>query len=103
MYSATLPSVFGLRYSVFGARCFTAEYRRPNTEHRLRSFHPDPVRVQLAIEVRALDTEGITTFVIPGGQLAVIVGLASFAGVLAALGPARRASRLNVLSAIATS
>ena len=53
--------------------------------------------------IGALDTEGITTFVIPGGQLATIVGLASFAGVLAALGPARRASRLNVLHAIATS
>lgn len=33
----------------------------------------------------------------PDGQLATIVGLASFAGVLAALGPARPASRLNVL------
>ena len=53
--------------------------------------------------IGALDTEGITTFVVPGGQLATIVGLASFAGVLAALGPARRASRLNVLHAIATS
>jgi putative ABC transport system permease protein len=45
---------------------------------------------------------GITTFVVPGTQLAVIVGLAIFAGVLAALGPARRAAKLNVLDAIAT-
>ena len=40
--------------------------------------------------------------VIPGGQLAAIVGLAAVAGVIAALGPARRASKLNVLAAIAT-
>jgi putative ABC transport system permease protein len=51
---------------------------------------------------KALAEDGVTTFVIPGTQLAVIVGLAIFAGVLAALGPARRASRLNILEAIAT-
>jgi putative ABC transport system permease protein len=51
---------------------------------------------------QALSDDGVTTFVIPGGQLAVIVGMAAFAGVLASLGPARRASRLNVLDAIAT-
>ena len=39
---------------------------------------------------------------VPVAQLLVIVGLAIFAGVLAALGPARRAARLNVLEAIAT-
>jgi putative ABC transport system permease protein len=46
--------------------------------------------------------DGVTAFVVPGTQLTVIVGLAVFAGVLAALGPARRAARLNVLEAIAT-
>ncbi len=51
---------------------------------------------------KALAGSGVTTFVVPGGQLLVIVGLAVFAGVLAAVGPARRASRLNVLEAIAT-
>ncbi|HVM52338.1 MAG TPA: FtsX-like permease family protein [Acidimicrobiales bacterium] len=45
----------------------------------------------------------VTTFVVPGGQLTVILALAAFAGVVAALGPARRAARLNVLEAIATS
>ena len=40
--------------------------------------------------------------VIPAAQLATIVGLAAIAGVIAALGPARRAARLNVLTAIAT-
>lgn len=51
---------------------------------------------------KALSDEGVTAFVVPGRQLTVIVGLAAFAGVLAALGPARRAARLNVLDAIAT-
>jgi putative ABC transport system permease protein len=50
----------------------------------------------------AMADDGVTTLVVPGTQLAVIVGLAVLAGVLAALGPARRASRLNVLDAIAT-
>ena len=52
---------------------------------------------------QALAADGVTTFVVPAPQLTVIVGLAIFAGVLAALGPARRAARLNVLEAIATS
>jgi putative ABC transport system permease protein len=51
--------------------------------------------------VQALGREGVTTFAVPATQLAAIVGLAALAGVLAALGPARRASRLNVLDAIA--
>ena len=50
----------------------------------------------------AMAEEGVSRFVVPGTQLTVIVGLAILAGVLAALGPARRASRLNVLEAIAT-
>ncbi len=52
---------------------------------------------------KALADDGVTSFVVPTGQLTVIVGLAVLAGVLAALGPARRAARLNVLEAIATS
>lgn len=50
----------------------------------------------------ALRDEGVTAFVVPGRQLVIIVGLAVLAGVLAALGPARRAARLDVLGAIAT-
>jgi putative ABC transport system permease protein len=46
---------------------------------------------------------GTAVFIVPGTQLAVIVGLAIFAGILAALGPARRAAKLNILDAIATS
>jgi putative ABC transport system permease protein len=42
------------------------------------------------------------SLVFPTTQMLVIVTLAAFAGVIAALGPARRASRLNVLEAIAS-
>jgi putative ABC transport system permease protein len=52
--------------------------------------------------VAALDTEGITELSFPVPNLAVILGLAVLAGVAAATGPARRASRLNVLEAIAS-
>ena len=51
--------------------------------------------------VNGQDAENVM-LVIPAGQLTAIVGLAAVAGVLAALGPARRAGKLNVLSAIAT-
>lgn len=52
--------------------------------------------------VTALDSEGITELDIPGGQLATYMVIAALAGVLAALLPARRAARLNVLRAIST-
>jgi putative ABC transport system permease protein len=53
--------------------------------------------------IRALAAEeGFGTFAVPAGQLAVIVGLAAAAGVLAAVRPARRAARLDILDAIAT-
>jgi len=42
-------------------------------------------------------------FVVPYGQLGVIVAVAAVCGVVAALLPARRAARLDVLAAIATS
>jgi putative ABC transport system permease protein len=44
----------------------------------------------------------VTQFIVPGGQLAIILGIACLAGLLAAAGPARRAAKLNVLDAIAT-
>jgi putative ABC transport system permease protein len=50
--------------------------------------------------VQALESEGFRTFVVPGGQLLVVVLLAALAGVVAAIGPARRAARLDVLAAI---
>jgi putative ABC transport system permease protein len=52
--------------------------------------------------VEALGSEGITVFVVPGTQLAIITVLAALAGIAAALLPARRAARLDVLRAIST-
>ena len=51
--------------------------------------------------VQALGNE-VTTFVVPPTQMTVIVALAALAGVGAALGPARRAAKLDVLDAIAS-
>ncbi len=45
---------------------------------------------------------GLVTFKLPWTQLAVIVVLAAFAGVVAAIIPARRAANMDVLAAIAT-
>jgi putative ABC transport system permease protein len=50
--------------------------------------------------VAALSDQGIKSLVIPGGQLVVYVVLAAVAGVIAAVFPARRAARLDVLAAI---
>jgi putative ABC transport system permease protein len=52
--------------------------------------------------VHALADQGVTQFVVPAVQVGVIVTLAGLAAVLAAAAPARRASKLNVLEAIAT-
>jgi putative ABC transport system permease protein len=52
--------------------------------------------------VTALGDEGITELSIPARQLVVFLALAGLAGVVAAILPARRAARLNVLAAIAT-
>jgi putative ABC transport system permease protein len=49
----------------------------------------------------ALRGQGITSFVIPVAQLIVFLVVAVVAGVIAAWFPARRASRLDVLAAIA--
>lgn len=52
--------------------------------------------------VTALDSEGPVSFAVPAGQLATVVGLGGLAGVVAAVRPAHRAARLDVLTAIAT-
>jgi len=51
--------------------------------------------------VRALDSQGLTVFRIPWTALIVITVLSAIIGVLAAIGPARRASKLVILDAIA--
>ena len=50
---------------------------------------------------RALRDVGATRFALPGGQLVAFVPLAGLAGILAVL-PARRASRIDVLRALAS-
>jgi putative ABC transport system permease protein len=50
--------------------------------------------------VEALADQGITEFAPPGGQLILVVIIGGFAGVLAAIGPARRAAKLDVLRAV---
>ena len=49
---------------------------------------------------QALRNDGVTEFVLPIGQLVVYLVLAGLAGVLAAIWPARRAAKLDVLEAI---
>jgi putative ABC transport system permease protein len=52
--------------------------------------------------VTALSDEGIETFRLPVATLVVVVVLAALAGVLAAVWPARRAAKLDVLRAVVT-
>jgi putative ABC transport system permease protein len=51
---------------------------------------------------RALVDEGITTIAIPSVTLVLYLVVAAAVGVLAAIGPARRASRVDFLRAIAS-
>jgi putative ABC transport system permease protein len=51
---------------------------------------------------QALKDEGIKAISIPGPQVAMYVVLAAVAGVVAALGPARSASKVDVLKAVVT-
>jgi putative ABC transport system permease protein len=46
--------------------------------------------------------EGLGSFTLPAGQLAVVLALGALVGIVAAVRPARRAARLDVLQAIAT-
>ena len=57
------------------------------------------VREELSRQ-QALASQGVTELRIPAGQLVLYLVLAGLAGVLAAILPARRAARLNVLRAI---
>jgi putative ABC transport system permease protein len=52
--------------------------------------------------LRTLIDDGLTVVQVPVGQLAAFVAAAGFVGVLAAVWPARRAARLDVLRAITT-
>jgi putative ABC transport system permease protein len=50
--------------------------------------------------VRALADEGVTDFAVPAGQLVLFLVTAGLVGVVAAIWPARRAAKLDVLRAI---
>jgi putative ABC transport system permease protein len=52
--------------------------------------------------VQALKDQGVSVFTFPVGQLVIYVVVAGLAGVLAAILPARRAAKLDVLTAITT-
>jgi putative ABC transport system permease protein len=52
--------------------------------------------------VRALREDGVTEFAVPLAQLGLYVAIAAVAAILAAWLPARRASKLDILSAIVT-
>jgi putative ABC transport system permease protein len=52
--------------------------------------------------VKALEGFGLRSFAVPVGSMVFIVILAAILGVLASLLPANRASKLDVLKAIAT-
>jgi putative ABC transport system permease protein len=52
--------------------------------------------------VQAISDNGLDVFKIPVGTIAVITVIAALAGVVAAIVPARRAARLDILQAIAT-
>jgi putative ABC transport system permease protein len=51
---------------------------------------------------QALASQEMGAFTLPVGQLAFVLGLGAVVGVIAAIRPARRAARLDVLKAIAT-
>jgi putative ABC transport system permease protein len=51
---------------------------------------------------KALSDSGIKSTVVPYGSIALYVGLAAVAGVVAALGPARSAAKVDVLKAVVT-
>jgi putative ABC transport system permease protein len=52
--------------------------------------------------VTALADEGLNTLTIPVPSLVIVVLVAAFAGVVAAILPARRAARMDVLRAVIT-
>jgi putative ABC transport system permease protein len=52
--------------------------------------------------VRALSDEGISTLTVPVGSLVVVTVIAALAGAIAAVMPARRAAKMDVLKALVT-
>ena len=61
-----------------------------------------PPRAPAWALVSALASEGFGAFAVPKLSLVVVLALGALVGVLAAVRPAHRAARMDVLSAIAT-
>ena len=71
--------------------------RRPIEDARPASVQGDPaLRPWLSLE----GVEDVVSFHVPLPQLVIFTAVAVIAGILAAVLPARRASRLNVLEAL---
>jgi putative ABC transport system permease protein len=51
--------------------------------------------------VKSLDAQGITHLAVPAGQLVLLIAVAGVAGTVSAAFPARRAARVDMLSAVA--
>ena len=62
----------------------------------------DDVLPVLINDLDSLEDEGITGISIPTPQIVLYVALAAVAGVLAAVGPARSAAKVDVLKAVVT-
>jgi hypothetical protein len=52
--------------------------------------------------VAVLGSRGVTTLVLPAGQLFAMAGFAGLAGIVTAIAPSRRAARLDILRAVTT-
>ena len=55
----------------------------------------------ITVVVRALDGQGVTTAVVPVATLLALAGVITLLGVLASVYPARRAARMNIITAVA--
>ena len=51
---------------------------------------------------KSLEFWGVSNLSVPSGQILLYVALAALAGVLAAIGPARTAAKVDVLKAVVT-
>jgi len=57
---------------------------------------------QAIIAEGQLRSRGVTTLVLPAGQLSAMASFAGLAGIVAAIVPSRRAARLDILRAVTT-
>ena len=60
------------------------------------------VLIGVALQQSTKESAGIDKLAVPYGTLVIFFVIAALVGVISALAPARRASRMDVLAAIAT-